>query len=268
MSGIFKTAAASTSGSGRKETMKSSAKFALVGVIALSVTLFVLASGLFFTPVPIEQREDKTVYTPSLNVMLNATTFNGNIEIQSTTGDQIELIYNLKATRGEFSTIKTQTDEIKNGDQTTLITKAESSVYGASNNCADLLIKLPLSSQYNLTLISGNGNIIVPKLNLNRVSLNRVSVSTTNGNIDIKDDGVYASIEAISMNGNVRIGLAKDTSFQVAAIVVSGSIEHPGIMLDTEIETATRLKGTTSTGEGTLALTLMAVNGKITMEYL
>ncbi|MCL2359786.1 MAG: DUF4097 domain-containing protein [Nitrososphaerota archaeon] len=237
---------------------------ALVIVIGLTVVLVILQLGLFSTPVPLDQREDRTVYALNANVVINATIFSGNIEIQPTTGDQIEVIYTIKAPRGELSTITTKTDETITGDQTTLITSAKGSKnYINPQHTADLLIKLPASSQYTLMLLSGSGDIIIPKLNINKVS-----VSTTKGNINIKNDGNSNSIEAISMNGNIQIGLAKNTLFQVAASVENGTIEHPEITLNTEEKTALRLKGTTSAGEGTLSLTLMSANGNITIAYL
>jgi DUF4097 and DUF4098 domain-containing protein YvlB len=238
---------------------------ALIIVIVLTVVLVVLQLGLFSTSVPLDQREDRTVYASNEQVVIDATVFSGNIEIQSTTGNQIEVIYTLKAPRGELSAITTQTNETKKGSQTTLITKAkDSKTYLNPNHTADLLIKLPASGQYNLTLISsGGGDIIVPRLNLSKVS-----VSTPNGNINIENDGKSDSIEAISMNGNVRIGLAKDTLFQVAATIAgTGNIEHPGITISPEEETATSLKGATSAGEGILSLALLAGNGNITLTY-
>jgi len=263
LSAILKTADASKRRVGWK--MKTSVKIALLIVIALSVALVVLQSGLLYTPVALDQREDRTVCSSNENVVIDVSIFSGKIEIQPTTDDQIELIYTIKAPPGELSTIITQTDETKNEDQTTIITRANDNIkYVAPNHSADLLIKLPLDSQYNLTLLSGNGDITLSKLNLNKVR-----ASTTQGNINIESSDSTTSIEALSMNGGIRIALAKDTLFYVAATVVgTGSIEYFGIDLDTEIATQTRLKASTSAGEGNLILTLMSTNDKITIEYL
>jgi DUF4097 and DUF4098 domain-containing protein YvlB len=242
--------------------MKSSAKIAIVIVIILAVAVIVLESGLLYTPAPVEQREDKTAYTPSLSVAIQATTFNGNIEIQTTTGSQIEIVYTIKAPSGQLHDIKTQTNETKTENQTTLITSAQESAYTSADHAANLLIKLPTTSQYNLTLLTGKGDIIKPQLNDIKVA-----ASTANGNINI-EDGSCASIEAVSMNGNVRIGLAKETLFQVAASVGNGHIVYEGIAMNATIQSETRLKGATSAGMGTLELTLMSANGNITIEYL
>jgi DUF4097 and DUF4098 domain-containing protein YvlB len=243
--------------------MKTSVKIALLIVIVLTVVIVVLQSGLLYTPPALDQREERSVYTSNTNVVIDATIFRGNIEIQPTTNDQIEVIYTLKAPQGELSTITTQTNEAKEGDQTTIVTRAQDKVaYNNPNHTADLLIKLPASSQCNLTLISANGDITLPKLNVGKVS-----ISTTNGNINIENDGNAESLEAVSMHGNVKISLAKNTLFYVAAMVVNGTINHSGITIDAEEQTATQLKGTTSAGEGTLSLALLASHGDITIKY-
>ncbi|MDR1993938.1 MAG: DUF4097 family beta strand repeat-containing protein [Nitrososphaerota archaeon] len=243
--------------------MKPSAKIVLVFVTGLSIALIVLASGILSNSEIIEQLEDKTVYTPNANVAINANIFDGNIEIQSTSGSQIELIYTLKAPHNELSTIKIQTNETKDNNQTLLLTKAQSGLYGSSERSADLLIKLPTTSQYNLTLLSGAGNISVPKLNIQKIV-----VSTAKGNIVITDNQTCTHIEAISMTGDVTVNLAKNTLFYVAASVSQGSIDYSEISLDTEITTATRLKGATLAGKGQLALILSCANGKIALHYL
>ncbi len=247
---------------GSKE-MKLSVIIALVIIVAFTAGIIVLESGLLTVTAPIEQREDRTTYTPNQNVAIEATTFNGNIEIQPTTGSQIEVIYTIKAPQGHLYDIKTSTNETKSQNQTTILTSAKNPAVDASsvNHLASLILKLPATSQYNLTLITGNGDIIKPQLN----DIN-VTASTTNGNINITDDK-NGNIEAISMNGNIRIDLAKGTLFQVAASVGNGNIAYPGIALNTTIQSATRLKGATSDGEGNLSLTLMSANGNITLEY-
>jgi len=243
--------------------MKASVKIALLIVIALTVVLVVLQSGLLYTPPALDQREERSVYELNTNVVIDGLTFRGNIEIQSTTDNQIEVIYTLKAPSGELSTLITQTTEIKNGNQTTISTRAQDKItYNNPNHSADLLIKLPTSAQYNLKLISEDGDITIPKLNVGKIL-----ISTTKGNINIANNGNAESLEAVSMQGSVTIGLAKNTLFYVAAMVVNGNIHHPDITIDAEEQTATKLKGTTSGGEGTLSLTLLASQGDITIKY-
>ena len=245
--------------------MKLTTKISIVIVIILAASIVILQSGVFrIAPAlaPLEQREDKTSYTPNQKVDIQATTFNGNIEIKPSTGSQIEVIYNIKTPQGQLYDVKTQTNETKSENQTTLITSAKDQGSTSVNHAANLIIKLPNTSQYNLTLLTANGDIIKPQLNDTKIT-----ASTSNGNINI-EDGSCNSIEAITMNGNVRIGLTKDTLFQVAASVGNGNIAYQGIALNTTEQSATRLKGATSAGEGTLSLTLMTANGKVTIEYL
>ncbi len=241
--------------------MKSSLKIAVAIVIFLVAAIVILESGLLYTPPVAEQREDKTTYTPNRNVVIQATTFNGNIEIQPTTGSLIEVIYSIKTPQGHLYDIKTATNETKNENTTTLVTSAQNqaSILGAY---ASLLIKLPATSQYNLTLLTANGDIVKPQLNDVKVA-----VSTSNGNIDIKDSNC-SLIEAVSMNGDIKVGLAQGTLFHVAASVGNGNIAYQGIAMNTTTLSATRLKGATSAGEGNLSLSLMSANGNITIEYL
>jgi len=243
--------------------LKLSLKLAIIVIIVLTVGIIILQSGLVTITAPLEQREDKTTYTPNPIVVIEATTFNGNIEVQPTSGSQIEVVYTIKAPQGHLYDVKTYTNETKSQNQTTLVTYAnnEGPETPSVNHYASLILKLPTTSQYNLTLITANGDIIKPQLNTTKVS-----ASTNNGNIDIKDDNA-ASIEAITMNGNVKIGLAKDTLFQVAATVSNGNIAYQGIAMTTSVQTATHLKGATSAGEGNLFLTLMSANGNINIEY-
>jgi DUF4097 and DUF4098 domain-containing protein YvlB len=238
-------------------------KIALLIVIALTVVLVVFQLGLFYTPPALDQREERSVYELNTNVVIDAVTFRGNIEIQSTTDNQIEVIYTLKAPSGELSTLTSQTTETKNDNQTTISTRAQDKItYNNPDHSADLLIKLPVSGQYDLKLLSEDGDITIPQLNVGKVS-----VSTTSGNINIANNGNAKSLEAISMHGSVTIGLAKNTLFYVAAMVINGNIHHSGITIDAEEQTATQLKGITTGGEGNLALTLLASQGDITIKY-
>ncbi len=244
--------------------MKSS-RISIIIAVAVIVAILLVTSYAVLSNAnaPLAQRQDKTLYTPKSNVEINAATFNGDIEIQSTTGSQIEVIYNIEAPQGYLSDIKTSTNETKSDNVTTLITSATNLAQTASvNHRANILIKVPSTSRYNLTLTTANGNIIKPLLNDAKVV-----ATTKNGDIDIKD-GNAAELDAMSMNGNVRIGLTEGTLFQVAASVGNGNVSYQGIAMDTSIQTATRLKGATSGGEGNLTLTLLTANGNITIEYI
>ena len=224
--------------------MKRSTKsiiFALV-LIAAIVTVCVFAV-IQNAMAPMEQREDKTVYTPKENVVIQAATFNGDIEIHSTTDNKIEVMYNVTAPNGYLKDIKTATNETKNDNVTTIITSAELQVNQGVNYKASLIVNLPSNSRYNLTLTTPNGNIDTQGSNSNEIN-------------------------AITGNGNVNIGLTQNTLFQVTATTVNGHITHQGITLDTDTDTTTRLKGATSAGEGNLTLSLMSGNGNIAIEYI
>jgi hypothetical protein len=233
--------------------------FALV-VIAALLSLCAYAFW-YHANAPLARREDKTVYTPMENVEIQAATFKGDIEVQVTSGSQIEVIYSITAPDGYLSDVTTSTNETKTDNLTTITATSLLLSSDSSNYMANLLIKVPNTSKYNLTLTTANGDIIKPQLNDNTV------VATTNkGNIDIKDGGAN-EIDAMTLNGNINIGLTQDTLFQVAASVGNGKITHQGISLDTSTDTSTRLMGTTVGGEGNLTLALVSGNGDITVEY-
>lgn len=124
--------------------------FAVVVIAAvLSVSIYAV---VYHATAPLAQRQDKTTYTPRQNVVIQAGTFNGNIEIHSTTGSQIEVIYNVIAAEGYLNDIKTYTNETKTDNTTTITTSAMLQTNQASNYKADLILNLPNTSTYNLTL--------------------------------------------------------------------------------------------------------------------
>jgi hypothetical protein len=79
--------------------------FALVIIAAiLSICLYAVIQNAFTPPAT---REDKSVFTPKDNVVIQATTFSGNIKVQPTTGSQIELIYQVSAPNGYLKDVIT-----------------------------------------------------------------------------------------------------------------------------------------------------------------
>lgn len=191
---------------------------------------------------PLSRREDKTLFNPTENMVIQARTFSGNIAIGSTMGNQIEVIYNVAASYGYIGDIKTQANETKTGNLTTITAKATLLVNQVSAYEADLTINLPSSGVYNLT------------------------VTTNNGNINIQPSTSH-SITAMTYNGNVNINLQQDMLFEVAASVGNGNITHQGINLNATTDTTTRLEGTTIGGAGNLVLALNTGNGNITIKY-
>ena len=227
-----------------KNKMKRSTKSIIFALVLIAAILTVCAFAVIQNAMaPLEQREDKTVYTPKENVVIQASTFNGDIEIRSTTGSQIEVMYNVTAPNGYLKDIKTSTNETKSDNVTTIVTSAALQINQGVNYKASLIVNLPNNSRYNLTLTTPNGNINIQGSNSNEIN-------------------------AITGNGNVNISLTQNTLFQVTATTVNGNITHQGIPLDADTETTTRLKGATSDGEGNLTMALMSGNGNIAIEYI
>jgi DUF4097 and DUF4098 domain-containing protein YvlB len=158
----------------------------------------------------LEQREDKTTNVATQNVTIKAATFNGDIVIAESTSDQIEVTYNIEAPQGHINEIKTTTTNQTLNGNTEIVTEAK--IENPNNQLkvnyrASITIKLPSTSQYNLTLNTLNGNIVKPQLNDMTLK-----ATTNNGYIDIKDDNA-TSIEASNLNGNVKVSLVEGTLY-------------------------------------------------------
>ena len=232
---------------------------AVIVAVALLIGTYVLLNSAL---APLEQKEVVDSNPTDQNVEIQAATFNGNIEIQTSTTATIEVTYNIETPKGHLNEITTATTN-QTQSQNKLILVAEAKLETNEgltvNHKADIIIKLPNTSQYNLTLHTSNGNIIKPQLNDTIVIAN-----TDNGNINMKDD---TSISAASQNGNVKISLVQDTLFTVDANTANGNVSYQGIALNTTTQTQTHFKGNTSSGAGNLNLTLPTANGNITIEY-
>jgi DUF4097 and DUF4098 domain-containing protein YvlB len=238
-------------------------KIAVTIAVILAIIVIIGAYTVFFGALaPLEQRQDKTTNIATQNVEIQAITFNGNIVIETSPSDQIEVIYDVQAPQGHLNEITTSTTNQTTNENTRILAEAKIENNGIKvNYMSSITIKLPIASQYNLTLSTLNGNIIKPLLN------NSYVVATSNnGYIDIKDDNA-ASIVASSQNGNVNIRLANDTLFQVDANTANGHVTYQGIAMNTTIQTTTHLKGSTTDGSGHLNLILSSANGNVTIEY-
>ncbi len=223
-----------------KKKAKRNIIFALVVIAAIiGVCLFAVIQNALTPPAT---REDKSVFTPKENVIIQATTFSGNIEIQPTSGSQIEVTYQVSAPNGYLNDVKTSANQTVNGDLLTIDTNAALQINQGVTYTTNLIISLPSTSTYNLTL------------------------TTHNGNVNVQTDKT-SEIGVITDNGNIQVSLPQDTLFQVTASVANGKITHQGITMDADPDSTTRLKGTTTGGEGNLVMTLMSGNGNITIAY-
>ena len=186
--------------------MELSVKIAIASVI---IVLVVVTFGAYVflnnALAPLEERQVNSTKIATKYVDIQATTFNGNIEIQSSASSQIEVIYNIQAPVGHLTEIATTTTNQTVNEVTNVVTEAkiaDSNIQMRVNYRVDITIKVPNTSQYNLTLNTLNGNIIKPQLNDTTIV-----AQTNNGFIDISDDNAIA-IDASSLNGNVEISLS------------------------------------------------------------
>lgn len=244
--------------------MNSLTKILIVVTVVVAIGVAITAYGLLNTAlVPLDQKQDTTTSVATKNVGIQATTFNGDIVIETSASNQIEVTYDISAPQGHLNEITTTTTNQTSDENTIIVAEAKMDNNGIKVNYrASITIKLPSTSQYNLNLSTLNGNIIKPLLN----DL-KVVATSCNGYIDISDDNA-TSIAASTLNGNVNIHLSKDTLFQVDASTANGHVSYQGIALNTSIQTTTHLQGNTTAGLGHLNLTLSSANGNVTIEYL
>ena len=224
----------------KKARAKRNIIFALVIIAAIvSVCLYAVIQNAF---APLATREDKSVFTPKGTVVISASTFSGNVEIQPTTGSQIEVTYKVSAPNGFLKDIKTSANQTTSGDVTTITANAAIQINQGVAYTANVVISVPTASTYNLTLTTHNGKIDV------QVEKSR-------------------EIGAITDNGNIKINVPQGTLFQATASVANGKISHQGITMNASPDSTSRLKGTTQGGAGNLVMTLMSGNGDITLAY-
>ena len=212
---------------------------------------------------PLEQKQEQAKFPGAQYVELQADTFNGNIEIQPSTGSQIEVTYNLETPEGRMNQIIVETTNQTQGEALKIFAKAKltDSTEIRVNYRANILVKVPSNSQYNLTLGTLNGNIIKPLLNDKTVT-----ATTNNGNVDLKDE-TATSITASSQNGNVNLRLVQGTLFTVDATTANGQVTYQGIAMNINSQTATKLNAATTQGPGNLYIKLTSANGNVSIEY-
>ncbi len=223
--------------------MKRSTKNIILALVVIAVVIGVCVAAVIYNALaPPEQREDTSYFTPKDTVVIKASTFNGDIDVQPTEGSQIIVTYRAQAPYGYLKDIQTLAKETLNGSVTTIVAVASCPVNVAVDYHASLIIKLPKSATYNLTL------------------------TTSSGNVNVQTDKVH-EVGVITDKGDVTVSLPQNTQFQVTASVANGVISHQGITLEASTDSATRLKGTTMGGEGSLVMTLMSGYGDVTIKY-
>jgi DUF4097 and DUF4098 domain-containing protein YvlB len=243
-----------------------SGKFVIIIVVAAVAVIAIFGAYIVFSGAfaPLEQKEDKVLLDSTQNVDIQATTFNGDIVIQQSTGNHIEVIYNIETPKGQINEITTTTTNQTQDANSKIVAEAKIANSNGQirvNYRATITIKVPSTSQCNLTLTTLNGNIIKPQLNDKTIV-----ASTNNGRIDIKDDNATA-VTATSLNGNVKISLVQGTLFEVDAVSSNGHVTYQDIALHTSVQTTNHLSGATTAGPGNLNLTLSSANGDVTVEY-
>jgi hypothetical protein len=122
----------------------------VIAGIIVTISAYVF---LFAALTPLEQKQDQTTISPTQNIEIQATTFNGDIMIERSTSNQIELTYDLQAPQGHLNEITTTTTNQTANENTKIIAESKIQNNGLQVNYrSSITIKLPDTSQYNLTL--------------------------------------------------------------------------------------------------------------------
>jgi DUF4097 and DUF4098 domain-containing protein YvlB len=237
----------------------------IIGGVAIAAILAVLLISGCTQVTTVEHREDKTLHDAAGNIDLTVTTMNGYVEIQESTDYKVEVIYDITAPTGHLQHITTGTNGSRDGN--TLTIKAEAKLADPNerpviNHGANVIVKVPKNSTYNLTITTSNGKVTVPQLNGTRMV-----IDTSNGDVDITA-GNYSVIDAASSNGDIGVKLQNGTQFFVDASTSNGRVRHGMIHMLPDSETDTSLVGYTESGHGNLRMVLQTSNGDVDISYV
>ena len=227
------------------------------------------AEEVFSFQLPVDQRERLDLV--GINGRVQVTGVPGGTVIQidairrvesESTSDARANLSRLRVIVSEEATaIRVRTDQPRNP--------------GGRNFIVNYAITVPANLAVNLVNVNGEIGI---------VSLRNIcDVENVNGNVELEDlEGsatvalVNGAIEASAsliqngvldlqtVNGNVDLSIPDDTSAELSASVVNGSIEMTHLSMSDVVQTPRSLSGTL--GDGDATITLATVNGAIRIE--
>jgi DUF4097 and DUF4098 domain-containing protein YvlB len=279
--------------------------------IAAVIVILLAAAGAFsacmlFASVPwsagnvnaVEHRVDSTSHAGAANISLSVGTFGGNIEIVEAAGDQVEVTYDVRASRGHLGNVVTGTTYVLDGDTLKVSSEAklaDSRGLFPGTRGADALVKVPRGSQYRIILRTAGGDLAVPELNGSSLVLETfggnvnvrggnyqtITASTAGGNIDARYDATNVtfsclggnialdtnqssgSISATTAGGDIEVRLPEGSLFSVDATAFGGRISYGNIPMVLSQHGDMRLVGQAEAGRGNLTLELSTMGGNI-----
>ena len=280
--------------------------------IAAVIVILLAAAGAFsacmlFASVPwsagginaLEHRVDTTSHAGAANISLSVGTFGGSIEIVESPGDQVEVTYDVRASRGHLGDVVTGTTYVMDGDTMKVSSEAKLAdthrISWVGTRGADALVRVPRGSQYRIILRTAGGDLAVPELNGSSLvletlggnvvvrggSFGTITASTAGGNIDARYEATNAtfsclggnvaldanqtsgSISATAAGGDIEVRLPEGSLFSVDATSFGGRISHEGIPMALSQSGDMRLVGQAEAGPGSLTLELSTLGGNI-----
>jgi DUF4097 and DUF4098 domain-containing protein YvlB len=287
-------------------------KVVIVGLAFIAILAIIFAIGIavaiggYYTLLShdgiMEQREDTTTHAPAGNVVIDASTFGGNIEVQDSDTGDIEVIYDVHATQGHLDDIVTGTNYSMDGDTLDINAVARLTSYSSMlsvNRGADIYLKLPKNATYSFTLNTNGGNVKVPDTNganmnietlggnvdLNNVSYGSMTVHTSGGSIDADYSAATSSfdtqggdidlhagesegnINAYTSGGNIDVWVPYGTLFSVDARTNGGQVQYAPTTMMLSENNEEHIVGYMGAGEGNLSMSLQTLGGDIDLGY-
>jgi DUF4097 and DUF4098 domain-containing protein YvlB len=224
----------------------------VLAVLAITAIAALIGGCISINPGSVtttEHMEVTTAHSGADNITLDVSTVNGNVEIQEASDSNVTVIYEITASKGHLYDVVTGTNGTRVDNNTVHVT-AEAKIAHPDDGFigsrgANIIVKVPRGTHYDLTLNTMNGNVIVPGIS----------------------GASFSRIDAATMNGDVNIKLHEGTLFYVDASTMNGRVRHGYIHMAPVTENDRTLIGPTEAGSGSLQMTLSTMNGDIGISY-
>ncbi|CAJ36652.1 DUF4097 family beta strand repeat-containing protein [Methanocella arvoryzae] len=286
--------------------------FAILAIIGILVLLFggigfcglcMFANNVQTNTFNVDHREVTTSHAAAENVEIYVDTLGGNVVIEESAGDRIEVTYDVYAPAGRLDDMLASTKSVRVDDNTTRITAVVERRPGTSiisgNWGAHVTVTVPRNSSYALDLHTMGGDITVPSLHGKKVYMDtmggklrldggryetvymntmggdiiatyeasNVTLRTLGGRIDVDASQTTGKLDVDTMGGDIDVRLPAGTLFTVDASTMGGKVSHGSIQMNATEKTKTKLVGQTYGGAGSLDIRLSTMGGDIEISY-
>ncbi len=208
--------------------------------IAILVIIFVVVGALWLInavghSLTVEHRQDNSSHAGASKINIDLNDFNGNINVVESETNDIEVLYDVHASQGHLNDVVTNTAYVQDGDTLKITSEARQKDTGIFSHVhffyydiagADVVVKVPRDSWYQLGLTTSNGNVAVTALNGSTITLD-----SDFGDIEINGgrfDNIDASTDLGQIKANYDANIAKFSSssgdINLDSVGVAGSL--------------------------------------------